>query len=65
MLQMIYRPITKSFNLVAKVGFLASWTINIIQMSFKYDERCSLGNYKIIMLGKVFGKLYGFVVENS
>ena len=34
-------PIIKLFNLVAKEGFLASWTINIIQMIFKFGERRS------------------------
>jgi hypothetical protein len=36
-------PITRQFNLVAKEDFPTSWTINIIQMIFKYDERHSLG----------------------
>ena len=56
-------PITKLFNLVAREGFPASWTINIIQMIFKSDERSSLGNYRTIMLGTIFGKLYGSVLE--
>ena len=39
-------PITKLFNLVAQEGILATWTINIIQITFKSSERCSPGNYK-------------------
>ena len=57
------KPITKLFNLVAREGFLASWTANIIQMIFKSGERNSLKNYRIIMLNTIFGKLYGFTLE--
>jgi hypothetical protein len=38
-------PIKKQFKLVVKEGFLASWTINIIQMVFKYGERHSPRSY--------------------
>ena len=53
----------KLFKLVVKEGFLASWTIKIIQMVFKYGERHSSGSYMTIMLRTIFGKLYGFVLE--
>jgi hypothetical protein len=56
-------PIKKLFKLVGKEGFLASWTINIIQMVFKYGERHSPRSYMTIMLGTIFGNLYGFVLE--
>ena len=56
-------PITKLFNLVTTKGFLASWTINIIQTIFKYSERRSPRSYKTIMLGAIFDKLYGYVVD--
>ena len=56
-------PITKLFNLVAKEGFPASWTINMIQLIFKFGERLCLGNYKTVMLGTLFGKLYGYALE--
>ena len=45
-------------------GFPASWT-NIIQMIFKFGERCSPGNYRTIMLGTIFGKIYGIVLEKT
>ena len=32
-------------------------------MIFKSSEKHSLGNYKTIMLGIIFGKFYGFVME--
>ena len=53
------------FNLVAIESFPTSWTINIIQMIFKSRERCSPGNYRTIMLGTIFGKLYGSVLEEE
>ena len=56
-------PITKLFNLVAREGFLASWTTNIIQMISKSSQRNSLGNYRTAMLGIIFGKLYDSVLE--
>ena len=56
-------PITKLFNAVARGGFPTLWTINIIQFTFKSGERTTLGNYKLIMLGTIFGKLYGSVLE--
>ena len=56
-------PITKLFNLVAREGFPTSWTTNIIQMIFKSGERNSMGNYRTIMLGTIFGKLYGSDLE--
>ena len=56
-------PVTKLFNLVAREGFPASWIINIIQMIFKSSERRCPGNYRTIMLGTIFGMLYGFVLE--
>ena len=61
----VYEPITKLLNLVAKEGFPASWTIKIIQMIFTYGERCSSRNYKTIILGAIFGKLYSFVLEKQ
>ena len=62
---LVCEPITKQFNLVAKEGFTATWTINNIQMIFKYDEKHSLGNYRTNMLGTYFGKLYGSVLEKN
>ena len=56
-------PITLLFNLVAKEGLLASWTINIIQMIFKSSENHSLGNCRTIMLGAIFGKLNGSILK--
>ena len=38
------KPIIKLFYLMAKEGFLASWTINIVHMIFKSGERHSPGN---------------------
>ena len=51
--------ITKLFELVAKEGFLASWIIIIIQMIFKFGEKHSQRNSKTIVLGTMFGNLYG------
>ena len=61
----LFEPITKLFNLVAKEGSHASWTINIIQMIFKSSERAPLGNYRTIMLETIFGKLYRSNLEKN
>ena len=50
-------PIT---NLVARGGYPTSWTTNIFQNLAKE----TLGNYTTKMLGTIFGKLYGFILEN-
>ena len=55
-------PITKLFNLVARIGFPTSWTTNMIQMIFKSCETTTLGDNKTIMWGPIFGKLYGSVL---
>jgi hypothetical protein len=61
-------PIAKLFNLVAREGFSASWTTNVIQITFeckkknkkktkKKEKKITLGNYKTIMLGTSFSRL--------
>ena len=59
------KSITRLLNLVAKEGFSISWTINTIQLIFKSGERHSPGTYRTIMLGTIFGKLYGYVLEKE
>ena len=39
--------------------------LNIIPMIFKSYERLSLGNYKTIMLGTIFHKLYDSFLKNQ
>ena len=53
----LFVPITKPFNIMAKEGFQASWTINIIQMIFTSSEILSLEIHTTIMLGAIIGKL--------
>jgi hypothetical protein len=63
-------PIAKLFNLVAREGFLSSWTTNVIQMTFECNQpkkikklkklkefKKTLGNYKTIMLSTSFSRL--------
>ena len=54
----LYEPFTKLFNLVAKGGSPASWTMNIIQMICKR-------NYRTIMLGTILGKIYSSILEEK
>jgi hypothetical protein len=55
--------ITSLFNLVPKWRFMASRTININQMIFKSGEGHILWNSRTIILGKIFSKLYGLILE--
>ena len=55
--------IIKLFNLVDEEGFMTLWVINIIQKIFKYYQRSSLRDCRIIMLGTFFGKLIDFDLE--
>lgn len=52
---------------VAREGFLASWSTNVIQVILESGERKSLGNYvyMTILLGTIFGGFYGCVFKKS
>ena len=58
-------PTTKLFNVVARGGFPTSWTTNIIQMIFKFGEKITLRNFKIIMLDTIFGNHYSSVLRKK
>lgn len=50
---------------MSKEVFPSSWTIDIIEMTFKYGEKLTSGIYRTTVPRTIFGKLYGSILEKD